>query len=478
MNVSFYTFSKKANSTAQPSGQPVYTAACNLKDASGIMRPVLEIYQSQSFNPYSLNYAYISSFGRYYYVTDWTYIGGRWEVSLQVDTLASYKTEIGSASKYVLRAAARYNPKIIDTFYPALGEQTTYGQTGHAFGFSGNYSTGVYILGVANNDADGAGAVTYYKMSSAGIRNFVRYMLNPTTDDWTDPIQGMSDTLYRAIYSPFDYIKSCMWFPYDSMGSGVSSVISFGNYVSTITAERMPSNAGSWGVLQHTFSIDALASNWSSLDAKYKSSPAAHMYLRMNPWGIIELNPQDFSDPDTTGINVTIKTDYISGEAILQIYRMEGALDRFITQVNAKIGIDINLSSSSINASGILSGSLATVGGIVGLATGGIGTAAGVLAIGSGIMDGAISAVPSASASVGRQTSGAAMLNGLCTIWYTCQGFPTENNTEFGKPLCETVTLNTLSGYIKCGDGDISLDAFAEEAEEVSNYLTAGFYYE
>ena len=478
MNVSFYTFSKKANSTAQPSGSPVYTAACNLKDASGIMRPVLEIYQGQSFNPYSLNYAYISSFGRYYYVIDWTYIGGRWEVSLQVDTLASYKTEIGSASKYVLRAAARYNPKIIDTFYPALGEQTYYSRTGHYFGFSGNYNTGVYILGIANNDASGAGAVSYYQMSSAEIKALVAYMLTPTSDDWSNPISGMTDTLYRAIYSPFDYIKSCKWFPYGPTSSASYQYLKFGNYTSNVQGRMLGNDSSGWDVLSHTFSMSAFVHDWNSLDAKFKTQPAAHMYMFFNPWGIIELNPMDFTPTNTSGIKVDVETDYISGESTLKIYRVEGQLNKIITQTSANLGIDINLSSSSINAGGLMGSYLAIGSGAIGIATGGVGLAAGALAVGSGVADGVMSSIPSASAAVGRQTAGAKQYDGLCDLIYTCQGYVPENNTEFGKPLYETVVLNTLSGYIKCGDGDISLDAFAEEAEEVSNYLTAGFYYE
>ena len=107
MTVTFWNFSKKSNSTARPSGTAAGTFDVKLKDACGILHPVLEIYKDASFNPHNWNYAYIASWGRYYYVSDWQWVLGRWECTLDVDALASYRTEIGNASKYILRSEER-----------------------------------------------------------------------------------------------------------------------------------------------------------------------------------------------------------------------------------------------------------------------------------------------------------------------------------------------------------------------------------
>ena len=53
-----------------------------------------------------------------------------------------------------------------------------------------------------------------------------------------------------------------------------------------------------------------------------------------------------------------------------------------------------------------------------------------------------------------------------------------EDNDHYGKPLCEEVVINTLSGFVLCRDGDISLNATQEEREKVSDYLVSGFFYE
>ena len=99
MNVTFYTFSKRVNSTAQPVSGTDYTVI--LKEPSSVISPRLDLIWSGTGSPTAFNYAYISDFGRYYWVTNWEYHDRKWTCSLTVDELASWKTEIWSSGKYV-----------------------------------------------------------------------------------------------------------------------------------------------------------------------------------------------------------------------------------------------------------------------------------------------------------------------------------------------------------------------------------------
>ena len=63
----------------------------------------------------------------------------------------------------------------------------------------------------------------------------------------------------------------------------------------------------------------------------------------------------------------------------------------------------------------------------------------------------------------------------LCGIFFKTTN---EDNDHYGKPLCQEVQISTLSGYVQCRDGDISLSATQEEREKVSDYLVGGFFYE
>ena len=122
MLVNLYSFEKKKNSTKQPLISSATTlTSVQLKDETSIMNPVLLVNPSNSalpspFVPSGFNYANIPSFGRYYYISDWTWKNGIWECTLNVDVLASFKTAIGNTSAYVERSASMYDSNVVDGF--------------------------------------------------------------------------------------------------------------------------------------------------------------------------------------------------------------------------------------------------------------------------------------------------------------------------------------------------------------------------
>ena len=99
ININFYTFSKKENSTKRPTGAGT-VLSCNIKSRSSIVNPFIEL----KTNPTAFNYCYIPSFNRYYYISDITFDSGLWLVTCRIDVLATYKTEIGNTSMYILRS--------------------------------------------------------------------------------------------------------------------------------------------------------------------------------------------------------------------------------------------------------------------------------------------------------------------------------------------------------------------------------------
>lgn len=63
-----------------------------LKDESDVIDPDILI---ETENPTAYNYAYIPRFGRYYYVREITSVRtGLWRISLHVDVLYTYRTDI------------------------------------------------------------------------------------------------------------------------------------------------------------------------------------------------------------------------------------------------------------------------------------------------------------------------------------------------------------------------------------------------
>ena len=476
MIVNFWSFTKKSNSTARPSATPAQSLDCKLKDQSGVLRPVLEV--AGISNPSSLNYAQIPVYGRYYYVTDWTYYRGIWEASLQVDAMATYKLVIGSESKYVLRSSYASTPSAIDTLYPALAWAPNYYYDTASFNWARDFDYGVYILGVANRASDGIGAITYYAMGSSTIRRLVQYMM-PGLSDWLDSFTGFTDVLYRSIYGPFDYIKSCRWFPVSYTPSTSQEIVTFGNYMVNETGEEiyarpLDDDIRDWYVDSRTL---VLPTGWLSLEGKYRAAPYAHIYLVINPWGVIELNPEDFTDSRT--LKVYVYADFMSGDGILKVYKVLGSSEYFITQKTAKMSVDVNLSQTSVDARGLLAGAGAAAAGIGGLiASGGSSVIASGALAGSGVTSAAIASTPSLSGSLSTTFDAAVAMEGTATLIYQSTYFAQESNAEFGKPLLDVRQLSAIPGYIKCADGHMDVAAYPEETAEIENYLTGGFFYE
>lgn len=461
ISVYFYTFAKRKNSTASPSSGAV-EMQCLLKDETSILNPTLEI--QTVINPAIYTYAYIPDFARYYFVGDWAYILGRWEVSLTVDAMASHKTEIGNAEKYVLRSAYAYNYQIIDDFYPSKATETEIAQE-YDFGF--DIDTGNYVIGIVNREKTDIGGITsYYRMTEGDIQS-LREMMYPTAAEFFEDINSITGDILRSIVNPWQYIQSCKKFPITIPYDRTMSIIKFGQW-STVTpvAGNRLLDIEDWYTLSHDFTI---ASDWLTRDAKYRSSPFCRMYLIINPWGAIELSPGDFVASDT--VRIKIKPDFITGDAILQVYSVKGPLETLVSQKIANIGIETGIAGRSVNISGAVSAGLSAVGNFV------RGGASGVIGAAGNVVSAADSLVPSLQGSTGIMESMRG-LEGVARLVVRTLGFVDEHNVEFGKPLYSTRILKNIPGYIKCGDGDISISGFDEERTIIEQFLTGGFFYE
>ena len=92
ITATFYTFSKRKNSTGRPSGgssNNIY-----IKDPSSVLNPQIMLETS---NPTAYNYCYIPTFDRYYFISDWISDHGMWQANCVVDVLASWKNSINSS---------------------------------------------------------------------------------------------------------------------------------------------------------------------------------------------------------------------------------------------------------------------------------------------------------------------------------------------------------------------------------------------
>lgn len=491
IEVRFYAgYSKKQNSTKQPGGTDSYTKYdCTLKEGCNIMSPEIEIYLS-SGDPSSYNYAYIPSFNRYYFVSDWTYFHGTWTASLSVDVLASFKTQIGAEGKYVVRSASAQDYNIADGFYPVSTEatETDTQVTGAAF----DLTSGFYILGLIGASPSGVtsiGGINYYYLTQTQMNQFVAYLTSSTfTALTTNSSEGVTEAISKMCINPIDYIASCMYFPCDissslptpatyiqpKIGYWDTFPITIGNASRTLGGQVNQMVKSALANVSFTLPTHPQASRGNYMNR----APYSEYILHFDPFGDVRIPSEMLFKVDTTAARtckLTVEVDLLTG--LGRLYITNNAGTNILAEEFAQIGVPIQLTQISTDLVGVAAG----VGELIWDGAKGLFNST-IQEIGSAIING-IEGMHTTAHSTGSgggallPFASANLVKGatLRTIQLTAAD---EYNTEFGRPLYQAKTISSLSGYIKCADGDHDVSAYEQEKSMISNYLTGGFYYE
>lgn len=490
MNIVFYGLSKKKNSTLQPAaGASSWSYTGTLKEPSSVLHPVIKIKRpSEDFVPV-YTYAYISKFGRYYFVDDVRWVEPFWEISMSVDVLASFKTLIGLSSHYILRTdnnTTGYNGAITDTMYPATNDFTL-AQYSSPNVFASYLADGCYIVGIISNASTNAvGAISYYAMTAAQFGALKNLLLSDSNLvamgilDPTDPTQvlvtDMSAEVLKAMYNPFQYIASCMWFPFSA------SAITSKTAVTTI-------DIGWWSYSLSGYSISVQNIEFAESPLSIHAHPQAATrgsYLNYAPYtrctiygrfGSIPLDLSFFGE-DSDNLVVSYLVDIITGQCRTTIETFKaGASPTYhkVAQTYFELGVPIQLAQI---VSDYLGAAVTAVSAAADTASKALSlnVAGAVSSAANGIYNTLNAAMPQLATS---GANGSLIVAGtLTTLVFQHFTIVDEDIAHKGRPLCEIKQINTLSGYILCADGEFDISCFDEERTMIQDYLTSGFFWE
>ena len=374
------------------------------------------------------------------------------EYVCRTDVLATFKTDIGNSSQYILRAASQYNPYVVDTKYPAKASASL-SQT--LLSNLAVDSTGIYVVGIIS-ETDSGNAVTYYTLGPSNFSALMQALFDVSYLN----AQDISTELQKELVNPMQYVTSCYWFPFTSQqAAGDMAQIKFGWWDSGVYAGKL-SEAGRIVSMETTFNLPGhpqAASRGSYLN----DAPYTRHTLNCYTFGSIPLDPAPFADGSAGAIQIDV--DLYTG--IGQMYvACQGS--RLFTTVS-QFGVPIQLAQSQGN---IVSGALSALGGAVGLAYGNV----------VGFAQGIASAVESAMPQVQSQGANGSKVGFLQTANIVSQfrQLVPEDNAQIGRPLCDVKTINTLTGYILCEEADLDSSGSASEKEQIMSYMNSGFYYE
>lgn len=153
LTITFLSFQKKVNSTKQPTetqiAQGVKYDNVTLKSLTNIDSPVLYLEGADS-NLWVYNYCYIHDWGRYYFVKTCSLRHETiFECHLELDDLATFKTQILAASAFIVYSTNKYSDLLHDSRIAALSDVEVIVDNTHDSIFT---TTPSYLLSVVGED--------------------------------------------------------------------------------------------------------------------------------------------------------------------------------------------------------------------------------------------------------------------------------------------------------------------------------------
>lgn len=468
MDILLYKANKKPKSTARPSGGSRISG--EIKHDCSIINPTFRFSGTLRSDLTKYNMLYAEDFGRYYYISNWAYVAGFWEADCSCDVLASFRQVIGSTSMFCMRAANRYDGRVMDNLYPTFHASTVDTTAPSPWGQAERFVLGV--IGPA--DTSQAGSVTYYCMGSHDLKNFMKYVLgqNRLVDDGTFNWGNLSSAIRAAILNPIEYIVSCTYIPFQPspLGAQVTD-IPYGWWSSSVSNTNLLDQTMTHNMPDITINLPHHP-QMASKGVFVQNAPYSRFELQVNPFGVVPLDGSLIQDADH--LRISIKVDLVTGMGIMEVFTVFlDTTERFLTRVTAQVGVPVQLSQESANLSAIMDiGSNVAQGAIQGGAVG--------AAIGAASSVGSVSDLVTPTLTSTGTNGARAGLSGLIRLHSTFYTIAAGDDANQGRPLLEVVTPSTLGGYMQMFNGTVPLSSgmTAQERDEINAFMESGFYYE
>ncbi len=528
------TFGKNHRSTSQPNITGLTPTQAKLKAPCTILKPVIElkVAPENQGSWLSANYVYIPDFNRYYYIVNTVFDGSLVILSLAVDYLASWKSQITSSSQYVLRAASQYDGTIRDTRYPVKAVNPdwsgTYGdQKPNPFQPASVYTLGCIVVGIVQKGAP-FGTLSYYVMSQLVFLDFMLKLFNLPTF-WQDG-SDIADGLKKAITDPMQYVVSAMWYPYSvndfvnrSLASATSSV-TVGYDTISLAANAYSFNTAVNIEFTNVVSLNIPEHPQASARGSYMNfEPFSRYYLSFYPFcNLAELDSTQVGGKGTIYCVYTV--DLRTGKGVCSVctayngssnpdgtntWTPRSPLRVFEAQVGVTIpvatihteipGINEYLTNLAISAadhfggfdqtaktmantgSNWIMGGIAKLFGSQELQDVVDATAASTQTANMGDLSDIATnalAMKSTCESLGSQGTMSIYSRMPIAAWGNFFYAAEDNLNKYGRPLCKYAALNTFSGFVQCDNPYISSSdgMTLQEQFDIERDLAEGIY--
>lgn len=521
-----YKFNKKPNSTAVPVSAGT-SYQCSMKTVSSLLSPVIDVADTKMTGAIPLfNYAYIPDFDRYYFIDDVSWSQGIWSLSIHVDVLGSFRSDIRNSRQYILRSASRYDENIPDTLY--MTKASSYGKSfevseyegitsgsgrkypngvrfffpkNNSYGYTStyfncSYTDGDFVVGIVGNNTAG---VTYYSFDNRAYKELISKITTLVPSSATD----VSSALANSIVDPLQYVVSVRWFPQVITSSGTKVTnITIGGYPVDLNYGGYVLDASD--VISYHCTVDIPTR--SDMRAYMKLSPFRELSLVFQPFGVIPLDSTKLYNSSSILIEWII--DYTTGSAVLNVYRGTQTYENregLIYSTSTEYGVDVPISTLKLDwKAGLAISAMQWLGQKTGWSSG----PTGEQVLDGLIAEGAVTQADLDAAGIKTDITAQSMYNTVMDFsaaalgqlsttgaigsflgymynkprveaWFNYQ--VEYDDDRFGRPLYQTVLLSNLSGYTVCQSPTITFtvkNPLEMEQIAVLRMLSSGVYLE
>lgn len=474
------TFSKRINSTKQPTLSGFTSFDCLLKESTSVDNPtfILEASDLEGFN-------YASWDSRYYFVSSIKSVRNNiWEVSCNLDVLATYKSYILATTAYIIYDSVA-NTEIPDNRLPMKTSKTVQTSTAACpFVPDG----GCFILSLTGSH----GTTGVYKVSESQLAaliddiseiwdNFFNYPNAPQKPNvpnygsdftenislavryWADDFMWYVEYIKQAICQFFgsgniaENIRECKFIPFNVGTTGGGGTI----YLGTFETQQSLGKLNTETVHRST----SVSIPWQASDYR-RRSPYTEIYLYLPYIGMVRLSSENLAGQSSISVDYTLALR--DGSMICTVSSGGEILGQYSGNVGASVPVGVSNINLPKAAQSVIAGATA----VASKNLGGVGMAA--LNFGESL-------TPNFSCIGGLDGIAAigANQNITCyTVFHDTIDAPNSSLQVIGSPSMCPKALSGLTGFCQCMDAHVEAPAMDNELEQIDNFLNSGFFIE
>lgn len=447
MQATFYSFSKRKNSTAVPTDAGT-ELEIKLKNGCSFLSPVF-LLQDETF---SYNYCKFSE--RFYWVNEIISVRDNlFEVRCSVDVLASWKDAITASTAMVEYSASDTNQSINDPRNVVTVEKTRSARNVYPEEFDEGGSFIICTMSGSAIDTVAESFSTLYGLNAGSLGALAQEF---NTEDVYTALRQFMD-------NPLDTIVFCRWIPVPLVSGPTRIVpVKFGTYESTINGTLITQN-------QKTFTVE-IAIPWQTSDFR-AVEPYTTGSLYLPGIGEVSLNLEPLKGIAKLNLYVTI--DYVTNG--IHYTLADPTTNNIYGTYTGSVGVDIPISAVQ---SGNIGGVLAGVGTAVGsIATGRFALAAGGFAT-AGLASFSQNIKSTGSFGGGYNVKSGSMVIRLELIRSQSVQEPNEYRDTIGNPCMKVRKIDGLNGYCQTRDFEVVGSMTAQEKSQINNAMDGGVYIE